>query len=51
MEFALVIHELSIFKVCGIIGISKIEFLNFTGKERIEQNQKILKATENILGL
>ena len=26
------------FKVCGIFGISKIEFLNFSGTERVKRN-------------
>ena len=31
VDFALVVLELLMFKVCGIIGISKIEFFNFSG--------------------
>ena len=27
-------------KVCEIIGISKIEFFNFSGTQQIKQNQK-----------
>ena len=34
VDFALVILELLMFKVCGIIGISKIEFFNFSGNEK-----------------
>ena len=34
--FALVVFESLMFKVCGIIGISKIEFFNFSGNERVK---------------
>ena len=51
IDFALVVLELLMFKVCGIIGISKIEFFNFSGTERVKQNQKNLKTNENLLGL
>ena len=30
------------FKVCGIIGIAKIEFFNFPGTERIKSKRKKL---------
>ena len=40
IEFAPVVLKLLIFEVFGIIGISKIEFLNFSGTERLKQNQK-----------
>ena len=30
-------------KVCGIIGILKIEFFSFSGTERIKQNRKKVK--------
>ena len=43
IEFAIVILELLMFKVCGIIGISRIEFFNFSVNERVNQNQKHLK--------
>ena len=39
------------FKVCGIIGISKIEFFNFSGTEKVKQNQKKLKTIQNLLSL
>ena len=51
IDFAIVIFELLVFKVCGIIGISKIEFFNFSGTERVKQYQKNLKTIENLLGL
>ena len=31
------------FKVCGIIAISKIKFFNFSGTERVEHNTNINK--------
>ena len=37
--------------VCRIIGISKIKFFNFSGTERVKQNQKNLKAIQNLLTL
>ena len=40
IDFALLPLNLLIFEVCGIIGISKIEFLNFFGTERVKQNLK-----------
>ena len=38
-------------KVCGTIGISKIEFFNFSGTERVKQNQKKFKTIQNLLSL
>ena len=43
IDFALVVLKLLIFKVCGIIGISTIEFFNFPGTERVKQNKKKIK--------
>ena len=40
IDFALVVLKLLIFKVCGVIGISTIEFFNFPGTERVKQNKK-----------
>ena len=40
IDFALVVLELFMFKVCGIIGISKIKFFDFSGTERVK-HQKI----------
>ena len=37
IDFALVVLKLLMFKVCGIIGTSKIEFFNFSGKERFSK--------------
>ena len=39
INFALVILKLFMFKVDGIIGISKIEFFNFSGSERVKENE------------
>ena len=38
--FTFVVLKLFMFKVCVAISISKIEFLNFSGTERVKQNQK-----------
>ena len=38
--FELLALQLFMFKVCGTIGMSKIEFFNFFGTERLKQNQK-----------
>ena len=35
MDFAFVVLRLLMFKVCGIIGISKIEFFKFSGTEKV----------------
>ena len=43
--------EKMMFKACGIIGISKTEFLNFSGTERAKQNQNKLKTNQNLLSL
>ena len=37
------------FKICGIIEISKIEFFNFSSTERVKRNQKKLKTIRNLL--
>ena len=44
IDFALLILKLLMFKLCAIIGISKIGFFNFSGKERVKQNHKNLKT-------
>ena len=38
--FALVVLQLLMFKFCGIIGISKSNFSNFSGTERVKQTKK-----------
>ena len=40
MDFALVGLQLLMFKVFGIIGISKIEFFNFSGTEKVTKTIK-----------
>ena len=35
IDFALVVLQLLMFKVYRIIGISKIEFFNFSGTDRV----------------
>ena len=42
IDFALVILTLLMFKVCGIIGISKIEFLNFSDNEKVNVTENVL---------
>ena len=50
MEFAFVVLYLLIFKVCGIIGISKIEFFSFTGSEKVKMlTEKVRKQKTQIL--
>ena len=40
IDFPHVILKLLIFKVCGVIGISKVAFFYFSGTDRVKQNQK-----------
>ena len=42
---------IGMFKVTGIIVISKTEFFNFSSTERVKQNQKKLKALQILLNL
>ena len=49
IDFAIVVLTLLMFKVCVIIGISEIEFFNFSVTERVKQNQKKLKTIQNLL--
>ena len=37
IDFGLVVLKLLMFKVCGIIGILKIEVFNFSGTERVKK--------------
>ena len=48
IDLAPVILWLLMFKACENFGISKIEFLNFSGTERIKQNKKKKKTFETI---
>ena len=38
IDFLFVVLQLLIFKVCGVIEISKIKFSNILGTERVKQN-------------
>ena len=41
IDFVLAVLQLLIFKVCEIIGNSKIEFFNSSSTERVKENKKI----------
>ena len=43
IDFVFVVLKIMLFKVCGIIGISKITFFNFSGIERVKEDQKKVK--------
>ena len=50
IDFALVFPKLLIFKVCGIISISNIEFFNFSGKlKKIKNHSKPPKLVSQSL--
>ena len=51
IDFVFVVLKIMLFKVCGVIGISKIKFFNFSGNERVKEDQKRLKTTQNLLSL
>ena len=51
IDFAFVVLKILMLKVCGIIGISKIEFFNFSGTERVKENQKKVNSNQNFLSL
>ena len=36
IDFAFVVLKSLMFKVCGIIGISRIELFNYSGNERVK---------------
>ena len=40
IHVALLVLKLLMFKCCRLIGISKIEIFNFSGTEKVKQNQK-----------
>ena len=48
IDFANVVFKLSMFKVYGIIGISKIELFHFFGIERVKQNKEKIKKHEKL---
>ena len=45
IDFAFVVPELLMFKIYGIIDISKIEFFNFSGNERVNNPCRIKTLT------
>ena len=47
IDFAAFVLKLLIFSICGIIGILKINFFNFSSTERVKENFKIIKAIQN----
>ena len=49
IDFELTVLWLIMFKVCGIIEVTKIEFFNYSRTERVKRNQK--QKNEDILGL
>ena len=51
IDFALVVLKFLMFKVCVIIGISKIEFFILFRIERVKQNKKKLKTIHSPLSL
>ena len=50
-DFAVVVFSLSMFKICGIFGISKIKFFNFSGAERVKQIPNKLKTIQKLVRL
>ena len=40
IDFAIMVLKLLMFKVCGLIGISKINFFNFSGTQRVKHYSK-----------
>ena len=49
IDFALVILELLMFKNCGIIGISKIEFFSYSGTERVKIKKVLVLPKRNVM--
>ena len=47
IDFLFVVLQLLIFKVCGVIQISKIKFSNILGTERVKQNINPLMSGGN----
>ena len=50
IDFALVVLTLLMLKVCGIIGVTKIEFSNISGNERVNKYLylKLLNRPQNL---
>ena len=51
INFAIVVLNLLIFQDYVVIGISKIQFFNFSGTEEVKQNKKKLKTIRKVLRL
>ena len=51
INFAIVVLNLLIFKGYVVIGISKIQFFNFSSTEEVKQNQKKLETIRKVLRL
>ena len=49
IDFALVVLELLMYKGCGIIGISRIEFFNFSGNQRANDQYSFYKETSQLI--
>ena len=49
IELPLVALKLLMFRICVQIGISKIDFFNFSGTESVKENQRNLKTIQNLL--
>ena len=47
IDFALMILQLFILKVCAIIEVTNIDFFNYSWTERIKQNQKKKEKKKN----
>ena len=43
IDFEFVVLKLLMFEVCGIIGVTKIQFSNISGTERVKRTTKKLK--------
>ena len=41
--------QVVIFKLCRVIGISKLEFFNLSGAEKVKQNPRKSKTIPNYL--
>ena len=41
IDIDLMVLYLFMFKVCGIIKVTKIEFFNYSRTERVKRNQKV----------
>ena len=51
IDFAYVVLELLIAKICGFVDISKIGFFNFSGNGSVKQYKKNSKTIKKLLTL